>query len=64
LKINKNQADILDIVIWVCLYGGLLCITVALALVRVNRGIAGWLGGVGSLVTVIGVVLIYIRSKT
>jgi hypothetical protein len=64
LKINKNQADILDIVIWVCLYGGLLSITVALALVRVHRGFAAWIGGIGSLVTVLGVVLIYIRSKT
>ncbi|TAG26344.1 MAG: hypothetical protein EAZ37_09720 [Burkholderiales bacterium] len=61
---KPSHENAIDILIWVCLYGGLLGITVALALVRVNRSIAGWLGAGGSLVTALGIVLIYIRSRT
>ncbi len=63
MKIKKNHENIVDILVWVCLYGGLLGLTAALALVRVDRGIAAWLGSAGSLVTALGVVLIYIRSR-
>jgi hypothetical protein len=64
LKIKPSHEGPLDIAIWVCLYGGLLSIVGALAISGVEPDIAWWLGGAGSLVTALGVVLIYIRSKT
>jgi hypothetical protein len=64
LKIKPSHEGPLDIAIWVCLYGGLLSIVGALAIADVQQTAAWWIGSLGSLATVVGVVLIYIRSKT
>jgi uncharacterized membrane protein len=64
LKIKPSHEGPIDILIWVCIYGGLLSIVGALAIAGVEEEIAWWLGGAGSLVTALGVILIYIRSRT
>ncbi|MBS7807571.1 hypothetical protein [Variovorax sp. PCZ-1] len=64
MKIKKSQEGIIDVVIWVCIYGGLLSVVGALAIANADEDAAYWLGGVGSLVTVVGCILVYIRSRS
>jgi hypothetical protein len=64
LNIKPSHEGPVDIIIWVCLYGGLLSVVSALAVSRADEEIAWWLGIGGSLVTALGVILIYIRSRT
>lgn len=63
MNINPRYQGLIDTAIWVCIYGGLLGIVISVALEPDDGDIAFWLACVGSLVTVIGVVLIYIRSR-
>jgi hypothetical protein len=64
LKIKDSHESIIDVVIWVCIYGGLLSVVGALVTAGADEELAFWLGGVGSLVTALGCILIYIRSRT
>jgi hypothetical protein len=63
LKIKPSHEGRTDIIIWVCIYGGLLSIVAGFALSGVSSSLTWALGAGGSLVTAIGIVLIYIRSK-
>jgi RsiW-degrading membrane proteinase PrsW (M82 family) len=63
LKIKPSHEGRIDILIWACIYGGLLSIVAALVLNTISPTLAWWLGGAGSLATAVGIVLIYIRSK-
>jgi hypothetical protein len=63
LKIKPSHEGRTDIIIWVCIYGGLLSIVAGLALSNVSSSLTWALGAGGSLVTVLGIVLIYIRSR-
>jgi uncharacterized membrane protein len=63
LKIKPSHEGRIDILIWVCIYGGLLSIISAFAIFSVREELAWWLGSAGSLVTALGIVLIYIRSR-
>lgn len=64
MKIKDSHEGIIDVVIWVSIYGGLLSIVGAVATAGANEELAFWLGGIGSLVTALGCILIYIRSRT
>jgi uncharacterized membrane protein len=64
LKIKDSHEGLIDVVIWVCIYGGLLGMVGSVAIAGADEELAYWLGGVGSLVTAIGCILIYIRSRT
>ncbi len=64
MKIKPSHEGRTDIIIWVCIYGGLLSIVVSLVLSTISPAFAWVLGIGGSLVTALGVILIYIRSKT
>jgi hypothetical protein len=63
LKIKPSHEGRIDIIIWICIYGGLLSIVAGLALAGVSSSLAWTLGAGGSLATVLGIVLIYIRSR-
>jgi hypothetical protein len=63
LKIKPSHESKVDVAVWVCLYGGLLSIVGALAIAEVAPGSAWVLGSAGSLATVLGMILIYIRSR-
>jgi MFS-type transporter involved in bile tolerance (Atg22 family) len=63
LKIKPSHEGRIDIIIWICIYGGLLSIVASSALSGVSSSLAWALGVGGSLVTVLGIVLIYIRSR-
>jgi hypothetical protein len=64
LKIKPSNEGKFDALTWVCIYGGLLGIVAGFALVSTEELLAWMLGGAGSLATAVGIVLIYIRSKT
>jgi hypothetical protein len=63
LKIKPSYEGRTDILIWVCIYGGLLSIVGALALSEARPAWVWPLAIGGSLATVLGLVLIYIRSR-
>jgi uncharacterized membrane protein len=63
LKIKPSHEGAIDIIIWICIYGGLLSVVGAIAIARAQEELAWWLGSAGSLVTALGIVLIYIRSR-
>jgi hypothetical protein len=63
LKIKPSQEGVIDVIIWICIYGGLLSVVGSLAIARAQEELAWWLGSAGSLVTALGVILIYIRSR-
>jgi hypothetical protein len=63
LNIKPSHEGKIDLLIWVCIYGGLLSIVGAFAITDVAPELAPWLGGSGSLATALGIVLIYIRSR-
>lgn len=64
MNIKPSHEGKIDILIWVCIYGGLLSVVVGFVLDYVSPMLAWGLGLGGSLVTALGVILIYIRSKT
>ena len=49
--------------IWVYIYGGLLSIVIATFVRRTDDATAWWMTAIGSAVVVLGVVLIYVRSR-
>jgi hypothetical protein len=63
LKIKPSHESRVDVLIWVCIYGGLLSIVGAFAIADAQPGFTAWLGTAGSLATAVGIVLIYIRSR-
>jgi hypothetical protein len=63
LKIKPSHENRVDVIIWICIYGGLLSVVGAFAIADVMPEFAPWLGGAGSLATAVGIVLIYIRSR-
>jgi hypothetical protein len=67
LKIIKEVLDSgkvgFDTLTWMLIYGGLLSVIFGLAVGSANPVLAQWLGYGGSLVTVVGIVMIYIRSR-
>jgi hypothetical protein len=63
LNIKPSHERRIDILIWVCIYGGLLSIIGGLALSDASPAWVWPLAVGGSLVTAMGVVLIYIRSN-
>lgn len=63
MKIKPSHEGPIDILIWICIYGGLLSIVISLALIEASSTLAVSLGTGGSLVTALGIVLIYIRSR-
>jgi hypothetical protein len=48
---------------WICIYGGLLSIVLGVFLARADMALARLIQGVGSVSVVIGVALIYVRSR-
>jgi hypothetical protein len=63
LKIKPSYEGKIDILIWICVYGGLLSIVFGMALGSAEPELAWSLGIGGSLATALGIVLIYIRSR-
>jgi hypothetical protein len=63
LKIKPSHENRVDVIIWICIYGGLLSVVGAFAIADAQPAFAPWLGAVGSLATAVGIVLIYIRSR-
>ncbi len=49
--------------IWVYIYGGLLSIVIATFVRRTDESTAWWMTAIGGAVVVLGVVLIYVRSR-
>jgi uncharacterized membrane protein YobD (UPF0266 family) len=64
LKIKPSHEGPIDVIVWVSIFGGLLSIVVALVLQDTQPAFSSWLGGIGGLATVLGLFLIYIRSKS
>lgn len=58
------RAATLEVWVWVLIYGGLLAVGLGLALQRQGEAALGWtLVVVGGIVTAVGVVLIWVRSR-
>jgi hypothetical protein len=49
--------------VWIYIYGGLLAIVMGVFLARADIGLARVIQGVGAVFVVIGVALIYVRSR-
>jgi hypothetical protein len=64
LNIKPSHEGRIDILIWVCIYGGLLSVVASLVLTSISPALAWVLGIGGSLVTALGIILIYIRSRS
>jgi hypothetical protein len=64
LNIKPSHEGRIDILIWVCIYGGLLTVVASLVLSSISPALAWILGIGGSLVTALGIILIYIRSRS
>ena len=62
VAVNKSIAR-LHTLIWVLIYGGLLCAVLGLSVQRTNDQIGWSMVVIGSLTTALGCVLIYMRSK-
>ena len=60
---NPLQIKRLHNLIWVLIYGGLLCVVVSLFVARTDETLACWMAAGGAVVAGVGVVLIFIRSK-
>lgn len=58
IVINRVQ-----LLIWVAIYGGLLSIVLATFVGRNDESVAWWMTAVGGVFVVIGVILIYVRSR-
>ena len=59
---NKSTAR-LHTLIWVLIYGGLLTLVLGLSVQRTNDAVGWSMVAGGALVTAVGCVLIYLRSK-
>ena len=58
------RAETIDKLIWTLIYGGLIAVAIGVATQRGDDAAAGWVlvsGGV--IVSVVGAVLIYVRSR-
>jgi uncharacterized membrane protein HdeD (DUF308 family) len=63
---TKNQAKphaALEKWIWVLIYGGLLLVILGIATGRTNEAIGWSVAMPGAVLAVVGIVLIYVRSK-
>ena len=49
--------------VWIYIYGGLLAVVLGIFLARTDMALARAIQGVGAVFVVIGVVLIYVRSR-
>jgi glucan phosphoethanolaminetransferase (alkaline phosphatase superfamily) len=49
--------------IWIYIYGGLLALVMGIFVARADMGLARTLQGVGLFFVILGVVLIYVRSR-
>ena len=49
--------------IWIYIYGGLLALVIGIFVARADMGLARTMQGVGLFFVVLGVVLIYVRSR-
>jgi hypothetical protein len=49
--------------VWVLIYGGLLCLVLGLSMRRTDSALGWSLIGLGGLVALVGAVLIYVRSR-
>jgi len=59
---NKRLAQ-LEKLIWALIYGGLLSVVVGYFMQRDGEASGQWLMGVGTVVAVVGVILIVVRSR-
>jgi len=53
----------LDTLIWVLIYGGLLLLSLGIFVARSSNGLGAALGVAGGLAALVGVVLIFVRSR-
>ena len=60
---NPSHFKRLHNLIWVLIYGGLLCVVVSLFVSRTDEALACSMAIGGALVAAAGVVLIFVRSK-
>lgn len=60
---SKNALIWLQRLVWICIYGGLLSVVLGVFLARADMALARLIQGVGSVFVVIGVALIYVRSR-
>lgn len=49
--------------VWICIYGGLLSVVLGVFLARSDMALARSIQTVGAVLVVIGIVLIYVRSR-
>ena len=49
--------------VWVLIYGGLLLVCLSVFVARGNASLAWLLGGTGTTATLVGALLIYLRSR-
>jgi prolipoprotein diacylglyceryltransferase len=57
------KASKIEALIWVLVYGGLILVGLGLSVQRTDRGLGYGLAIVGGVVAVIGLALIYVRSR-
>ena len=60
---SKAMLVLLQKLIWVYIYGGLLSIVIASFVRPTDASIAWWMTVIGGAVVALGVVLIYVRSR-
>ena len=60
---SKTMLARLQKLIWVYIYGGLLSIVIATFVRRTDEATAWWMTAIGAAFVLLGVVLIYVRSR-
>ena len=60
---SKTMLARLQKLIWVYIYGGLLSIVIATFVRRTDESTAWWMTAIGGAVVLLGVVLIFVRSR-
>ena len=60
---SKTMLAWLQKLVWVYIYGGLLSIVIASFVRGTDSSTAWWMTAIGAAVVVLGVVLIYVRSR-
>jgi hypothetical protein len=60
---SKTMLLLLQKLVWFYIYGGLLSIVIATFVRRTDASTAWWMTAVGAGLVVLGVVLIYVRSR-